>query len=194
MGWGAQKQNQAFALLRIPPFFLLQTQIIFPVAATAAKLLQLCPTLWDPIDGSPPCSAVPEILQARTLEWVAISFSNAWKGKVKVKSLSRVRLLVTPWTAAYQAPPSVGFSRQEHWSGVPLPSPVPNHYSTFAYLQMIFYHPKTSGASSHNLTEQVLSIKPTTPKYFPADSPLVPPPDPLLERRLFSMSHGDNIR
>ena len=89
----------------------------------AAKLLQLCPTLCEPIDGSPPGSTVPGILQARTLEWVAISFSNAWKWKVKVKSLSRVQLLATPWTAAYQAPPSMRFSRQEHWSGVPLPSP-----------------------------------------------------------------------
>ena len=80
--------------------------------------LQTCLTLCDPIDGSPPGSTVPRILQARTLEWVAISFSNAWKWKVKVKSLSRVRLLVTPWTAAYQAPPSMGFSRQEYWSGV----------------------------------------------------------------------------
>ena len=77
-----------------------------------------------PIDGSPPGSPVPGILQARTLEWVAISFSNAWKWKVKVKSLSLVRILATPWTAAYQVPPSVGFSRQEYWSGVPLPSPV----------------------------------------------------------------------
>ena len=85
--------------------------------------LQSCPTLCDPIDGSPPGSPVPGILQARTLEWVAISFSNACKWKVKVKSLSRVRLLATPWTAAYQAPPSMGFSRQEYWSGVPLPSP-----------------------------------------------------------------------
>ena len=83
----------------------------------AAKSLQSCSTLCDPIDGSPPGSAVPGILQARTLEWVAISFSNAWKWKVKVKSLSRVRLLVTPWTVAYQAPPSMGFSRQEYWSG-----------------------------------------------------------------------------
>ena len=90
---------------------------------TAAKSLQSCPTLCDPIDGSPPGSSVPGILQARTLEWVAISFSNAWKWKVKVKSLSRVLLLATPWTAAYQAPPSMGFSRQEYWSGVPLPSP-----------------------------------------------------------------------
>ena len=90
-----------------------------------AKLLQSCPTLCDPIDGSPPGSPIPGILQARTLEWVAISFSNAWKWKVKVKSLSRVRLLATLWTAAYQAPPSMGFSRQEYWSGVPLPSPHP---------------------------------------------------------------------
>ena len=88
-----------------------------------AKSLQSCPTLWDPIDGSPTGSPVPGILQARTLEWVAISFSNAWKWKVKVKSLSHVRLFATPWTAAYQAPPSMGFSRQEYWSGVPLPSP-----------------------------------------------------------------------
>ena len=81
-------------------------------AAATAKLLQLCPTLCDPIDGSPPGSPVPGILQARTLEWVAISFSNAWKWKVKVKSLSCVRLFLTPWTAAHQAPPSMGFPRQ----------------------------------------------------------------------------------
>ena len=90
-------------------------------AAAAAKSLQSCPTLCDPMDGSPPGSTVPGILQARTLEWVAISLSNAWKWKVKVKSLGRVRLLVTPWTAAHQAPPSMGFSGQEYWSGVPLP-------------------------------------------------------------------------
>ena len=82
-------------------------------AGIAAKSLQSCPTLCDLIDGSPPGSPVPGILQARTLEWVAISFSNAWKWKVKVKSLSRVRPSVTPWPAAYQAPPSMGFSRQE---------------------------------------------------------------------------------
>ena len=79
--------------------------------------------LRDPIDGSPPGSPIPGILQARTLEWVAISFSNAWKWKVKVKSLSRARLFATPWTAAYQASPSMGFSRQEYWSGVSSPSP-----------------------------------------------------------------------
>ena len=92
-----------------------------------AKSLQSCPTLCDPIDGSPPGSPVPRILQARTLEWVAISFSNAWKWKVKVKSLSRVWLFVTQWTTAHQAPPSMGFSRQEYWSGVPLPSPIMNY-------------------------------------------------------------------
>ena len=92
--------------------------------AAAAKLLQSCPTLCDPIDGSPPGSPVPGILQARTLEWVAISFSNAWKWKVKVKLLSRVRLLATSWTVAHQASPSMGFSRQEHWSGLPFPSPM----------------------------------------------------------------------
>ena len=78
-------------------------------AAATAKSLQLCPTLCDPIDGSPPGSPVPGILQARTLEWVAISFSKAWKWKVKVKSLSRIQLLATPWTAAYQAPPAMDF-------------------------------------------------------------------------------------
>ena len=90
----------------------------------AAKSLQSCPTLCDPIDASPPGSPVPGILQARVLEWVAISFSNAWKWKVKVKSLSRVQPSVTPWTAVYQAPLPMGFSRQEYWSGVPLPSPL----------------------------------------------------------------------
>ena len=92
-------------------------------ATAAAKSLQSCPTLCDPKDSSPPGSPVPGILQARTLEWVAISFSNAWKWKVKMKSLSRVRLLATPWTVAHQAPPSMGFSRREYRSGVPLPSP-----------------------------------------------------------------------
>ena len=92
--------------------------------AAAAKSLQLCPTLGDPIYGSPPGSAIPGVLQARTLEWAAISFSNAWKRKVKVKLLSRVQLFATPWTAAYQAPLPMRFSRQEYWSGVPLHSPV----------------------------------------------------------------------
>ena len=89
-----------------------------------SKLFELCPTLCNPIDGSPPCSPVSGTLQARILEWVAISYSNAWKWKVKVKSLSHVWFLASPWTAVYQAPRSMGFSRQEYWSGVPLPSPV----------------------------------------------------------------------
>ena len=99
-------------------------------SAAAAKSLQSCPTLCNPIDGSPPGSPVPGILQARILEWVAISFSNTWKWKVKVKSLSHVGLLATSWTAAYQACPSMGFSRQEYWSGVPLPSPT--YYSNYS--------------------------------------------------------------
>ena len=109
------------SFLPIPLPILKDSLIIF--SAAAAKSLQSCPTLCDSIDGSPPGSLVPGILQAKTLEWVAISFSNAWNWKVKVKSLSRVRLLATPWTAAYQAPLSMGFSMQEYWSGVPLPSP-----------------------------------------------------------------------
>ena len=92
-------------------------------AAAAAKSLQSCLTLCDHRDDSPPGSPVPGNLQARTLDWVAISFSNARKWKVKVKSFSPVRLLATPWTAAFQAPPPMGFSRQEYWSGIPLPSP-----------------------------------------------------------------------
>ena len=108
----------------------------------AAKSLQSCPTLCDPRDGSPPGSAVPGILQARTLEWVAISFSNAWKWIVKGKSLSRVWLLATPWTAALQTSPSMGFSRQKYWSGVPLPSP---YWSIVAFkCFVIFYYSKVN--------------------------------------------------
>ena len=106
----------------LPPelcYFLPSNNIQF---TTTTESFQSCPTLCNPIDGSPSGSPVPGILQARTLEWVAISFSSAWKWKVK--SLSCVRLLATPWTAPYQASPSMGFSRQEYWSGVPLPSPV----------------------------------------------------------------------
>ena len=95
----------------------------YSTTATAAKLLQPCLTLCDAVDGSPSSSSIPGILQARTLEWVAISFSNAWKWKVRVKLLSHVQLSPTPWTAAHQAPLSMGFSRQEYWNGVLLPSP-----------------------------------------------------------------------
>ena len=97
-------------------YFLPPHDVFSSVAATA-KSLQSWPTLCNPIDGSPPGSPVPGILQARTLEWVAMSFSKGWKWKVKGKSLSRVRLLATPWIAAYQAPPCMGFSRQDYWSG-----------------------------------------------------------------------------
>ena len=108
----------------LPEWMYIESNASIDSAAAAAKLLQSCLTLCDPIDGSPPGSPVLGILQERMLEWVAISFSSAWKWKVKVKSLSRVRLLATPWTATHQAPPSMGFSRLGYWSGVPLPSPL----------------------------------------------------------------------
>ena len=98
--------------------------LIFQISfAVAIKPLQSCPTLCSSIDGSTLGSPIPGILQARTLECVAIAFSNSWERKVKVKSFNGVWLLVTPWTVAYQAPLTMGFSRQEYWSGVPLPSP-----------------------------------------------------------------------
>ena len=118
LGWGFRMGNTCTPIAD-------SCQCIAKTTATATvKSLQSCLTLCDPIDGSPPGSPVPGILQARTLEWVAISFSNAWKWKVKGKLLSCVRPSATPWTAAFQASPSMGFSRQEYWSGVPLPSPM----------------------------------------------------------------------
>ena len=104
--------------------------------AAAAKLCQSCPTLCDPIDGSPPGSSVSGILQARILEWVAISFSSAWKWILKVKSLSPVWRFTTPWTVAYQAPLSMGFSRQKYWSGLPCPSPIASYASAAKSLQL----------------------------------------------------------
>ena len=127
----AAKSNSIYSLLHIQQ---LQTQHM--TRAAAAKSHHSCPTLCDPIDGSPPGSPIPGILQARTLEWVAISFSNAWKWKAKVKSLSHVRLLATPWTAAYQASPSMGFSRQEYWSGLSLPSPYDTWSTSKCYYLM----------------------------------------------------------
>ena len=155
----------------------------------AAKSLQSCPTLCDPRDGSPPGSPVPGILQARTLEWLAISFSNAWKWKVKVESLrlstwklySRVRLLATPWTAVYQAPPSMGFSRQEYWSGVPLPSPscsvlvmkVCDHLMAYSFWR-ITYAPNTgmsfqfkSRICPHLSDTTLILFSVQSPKAFP---------------------------
>ena len=121
--------------------------------AAAAKSLQSCLTL-NPIDGSPPGSPIAGILQARTLEWVAISFSNAWKWKVKGKSLSHIWLLATPWTAAYHPPPSMGFFRQEYWSEVPLPSPR-------SFL---------NGSISPNL--QIIAMQTAATLIFPYNSPL----------------------
>ena len=137
---------------------------ILAAATTAAKLLQSCPTLCDPIDGSPPGYPIPGILQARTLEWVAISSSNAWKWKVKVKSLSRVRLLATPWTAAYQAPPSMGFSRQDYWSGVPLPSP------------------KNTGVGSHSLLQEIFPTQGSNPGFL------------HCRKILYHLSHQGSLR
>ena len=138
---------------------------IFPAAA--AKSLQSCLTLCDPTDGSPLGSPIPGILQARTLEWVAISFSNAWKWKVKVKSLSCVWLLATPWTVAYQAPPSMGFSRQEYWSGVPLPSPpiFPNSIQLAKILPSIS---KEIAFSSPYVSLSWDLFQSTTPALFPS--------------------------
>ena len=115
---------------------------------TTTKSPQSCPTLCDPIDGSPPASLVPGILKARTLEWIAISFSNAWNWKVKVKSLSRLRLLAIPWTAAYQAPPSMGFSRQEYWSGLPLTKIKQRHHKRRTLHTNISYEYKKSSTNS----------------------------------------------
>ena len=108
--------------ITLPTKVHLVKAMVFPVVMYGCAAS--CPTLCDPIDSSPPGSSIPGILQTRTLEWVAISFSKAWKWRVKVKTLSHVPVLATPWTAAYQAPPYMGFSRQEYWSGVPFPSPV----------------------------------------------------------------------
>ena len=139
-------------------------------AAAAAKSLQSCSTLCKPIDGSPPGSHVPGILQARTLEWVAISFSKAWKRKVKVKLLSCVWPSATPWTAAFQAAPSMGFSRQEYWRGVPLPSPIVDAktdqwvqvlatWFLYCSFPFIFYLMILSPIDKHSLSHFIRSCK-----------------------------------
>ena len=147
--------------------------------AAAAKSLQSCPTLCDPIDSSPQGSPVPGILQARTLEWVAISFSNAWKWKVKVKLLSRVRPSATPSTAAFQAPLSMGFSRHKYWSGVPLPSPRNSTFKvytqkthTFAELGYLPPRPsfqRLSAAQKHPVTQQK-SFQLPAPSLYASDA------------------------
>ena len=133
-------------------------------AGAAAKSLQSYLTLCDPVDGSPPGSPIPRILQARTLEWVAISFSNAWKWKVKVKSLSHVQLPVTPWTAAHQAPPSMGFSKQEDWSGAPLPSPLSaSRFLLFRWAHLVSH--LSSDSWLQGLYILTCRKKPTTPPW-----------------------------
>ena len=140
----------------------------YSTGQAAAKSLQSCLILCDPIAGSPPGAPIPGILQARTPEGVAISFSSAWKWKVKVKWLSCVWLLATPWTAAHQAPPSMGFSRQEHWSGVPSPSPTGQasleHISFFfplanyiRQLGFILHTPYTAPVKPHILYASLVS-------------------------------------
>ena len=114
--------TEVYVKIKVSSFLIYLFFFFFFTKSLLLSRFSCVPTLYDPINSSPPGSLVPGILQTRTLEWVAISFSNARKGKMKVKSLSRVRLLATPWTAAYQAPLSMGFSRQEYWSGFPLPS------------------------------------------------------------------------
>ena len=164
---------------------------LYLYAAAAAKSLQSCLTLCDPIDGSPPGSHVPGILQARTLEWVAISFSNAWQWKVKVKLLSHVWLLATPWTAARQAPLPMGFSRREYWSGLPLPSPplsLDNHLlistgsfllalptlspATTAFLSSLLQQNSLSQSSLHAIfnSSSPLALELTSIRFLPHDS------------------------
>ena len=112
---------------------------------------------------------IPGILQARTLEWVPISFSSAWKWKVKVKSLSCVWLLSTPWTAAYQAPLPMGFSRQECWSGLPLPSPKSNltiykkYYST--WLSGIYIRLFKAGSQSRTQLKRLSSSSSSSSRF-----------------------------
>ena len=133
--------------------------------SAAAKSLQSCPTLCNPRDCSPPGSPIPGILQARTLKWVAISFFNAWKWKLKVKSLSRVQLFATPWTAVYQAPPSMGFSRRVlEWVAIAFLSSLPTYslchprvsFSVFIFISLLATHSR----AGHTLLGIVLSFLP----------------------------------
>ena len=157
-----------------------QSPLDSPAAATAAKSLQSCPTLCDPRDGSPPGSPVLGIPQARTLEWVAISFSNACKWKVKVKSPSHVRLLATPWTAAYQAPPSMGFSRQEYWSGVPLPSQIRQSYPTAKIREPLSQRGRIFPLSQTDLISDVKILLSPCSFILPLPATAFPHPDKQL--------------
>ena len=164
------------------------------LAAAAAKSLQSCPTLCDPVGSSPPGCPVPGVLQARILEWVAISFSNACKWKVKGKSLSRVWLLATPWTAAYQAPLPKGFSRQEYWSGVPLPSLGNNYqFSSVTQSYPTLCDPmncSTPGLPVHHHLPEFTQIHvhwvgDAIQPSHPLLSPFPPAPDPSQHQSLF---------
>ena len=141
--------------------------------------------MCDPIDGSPPGSPVPGILQARTLEWVAISFSNAWKWKAKVKSLSCVWLFATPWTAAYQAPPSMGFSRQEYWSRLPSPSPsnylgnsYPPHLCTKSEIKTLITSSPVKARCCWSWL--LLALEPLSPKHNSSRSTTIPIPKSII--------------
>ena len=92
--------------------------------------------LCNPIDGSPPGSSLPGILQARILEWVAISFSNACRHAKSLQSW----LCATPWTAAHQAPLAIGFSREEYWSGLPFPSPRDSVGLIYSFNRQAWFH------------------------------------------------------
>ena len=167
-----------YAMLKIT---LIKLLFVY-VYAAAAKLLQLWQTLWDPRDGSPPGSPVPGILQIRTLEWRKKKKKNTGVGchvllqSVKVKSLSRVWLLATLWTAAYQAPLSMGFSRQEYWSGLPLPSP------GYVYTICIYVVLSCSGVSdSFDLKDCSLpgsSVHGISQQEYWTGLPFPPPGDP----------------
>ena len=157
------------------------------------KSLQSCPNMCDPIDSSPPGSPIPGILQARTLEWVAISFSNAWKWKVNVKLLSCIRLLATPWTAACQTPLSIRFSRQEYWSGVPLPSRNLLQYSSVTQSCPTLCDPMNHSSPGlpvhHRLPEftqtHIHRVRDTIQPSHLLSSPSPPAPNPSQHQSLF---------
>ena len=173
-----------------------QRQSILKCAYAAAKSCQSCLTLCDPIEGSPPGSFLPGILQARILEWVAISFSSAWKWKVKVKSLSHVQLFATPRTIAYQAPLSMGFPRQEYWSGVPLSSlkcAYSVQFSSVSQSHPTLFNPMNRSTPGLPVYHQLLEFTQThihrvsdaIQSSHPLSSPCPPAPNPSPHQGLF---------